>query len=120
MLLKDMEGEERRSIENGMEVNMGENMENRPELEMRWQSWMEEDWYREVVWFRLFGLTDEEKESHQLANRIRRKAASFRLTERRAGSSDSPGSASLADVEKDGYRSWCVRPTQVQSVLSLP
>ena len=66
----------------------------------------------------MFGLTDEEKESHQLANRIRRKAASFRLTSRRNGSSDSTGSASLAYVERNGSWSWCVWPPQVQSVLT--
>ena len=89
-----------------------ENTENRMELRKRWQSWIEEDWYKEVVWFRLFGLTNEEKESHQLVNRIRRQTASFCLAERN-------GSASLVFVERNGSQSWCVRPTQVQSVLSL-
>ena len=50
--------------------------------------------------------------SHQLANRIRRKAASVRIAERGSGS------ASLVFIERNGSWSWCVRPTQVQSVLS--
>ena len=65
-----------------------------------------------MIWFQLFGLTNEEKESHQLANRIRKMVASFRLAER------GNGSASLVFIERNGSQSWCVRSTQVQSVLS--
>ena len=49
------------------------------ELKERWHSWLVEGWYKEVVWFHLFGLTNEEKASSQLANRIWKKAANFRL-----------------------------------------
>ena len=38
------------------------------ELKERWHSRLGEGWYKEVVWFHLFGLTDEEKASSQLAN----------------------------------------------------
>ena len=86
---------------------------DRVRLEKKWRLWLEEDWYGEVVRFRLFGLTNKEKESHQLANRIRKKAASFRLTER--GDESVP---SLVFVERNGSQLWCVRPLQVQSVLS--
>ena len=49
------------------------------DLKEQWRSWLGEEWYKEVVWFLLFGLTEEEKASAQLANRIRKKSASFRL-----------------------------------------
>ena len=49
------------------------------DLKEQWHSWLGEEWYKEVVWFLLFGLTEEEKASAQLANRIRKKSVSFRL-----------------------------------------
>ena len=107
--------ESKRDIRREKEKSAGEGtneaIEDEAEQRKRWQSWLEEDWYREVVWFRLFGLTEEEKGSHQLASRIRWKAASFHLTARR------DGSPSLIFVERNGSRSWCVRPAQVQTVL---
>ena len=69
--MKDTESEVKKDVGHGVE----ENTEDRMELRKRWQSWIEEDWYMEVVWFRLFGRTKEEMGSHQLANRICRKAA---------------------------------------------
>ena len=49
---KDVERGERKRVGDGME----ENAKNKAELQERCQSWIEEDWYKEVVWFRLFGL----------------------------------------------------------------
>ena len=59
-----------------------------------------------MVCFRLFVLTDIEKGSYQLANRIRRKAASFHLTTRENGL------PALSFMERNGTWSWCVRPGQ--------
>ena len=105
---KDTERKEGKSTGDGTE----EDIKDRLELKKKRKSWIEEDWYREVVWFKSYELTKKEKGSHQLANRIRRKAANFRLTARENGS------ASLAFFERNGSWSWCVRPNQIQSVLS--
>ena len=88
--------------------------------------WLKEDWYKEVVWFRLFGLTDDEKASSQLANRIRKKAANFRLVASKSASNSAlnsnrkPRVVSLAFVKRNGLWSWSFRHSQVNTVLSLP
>ena len=47
---KDTQGEKRKSAGDGEE-----NTKNRMELKKKWQSWIKEYSYREVVWFKLFG-----------------------------------------------------------------
>ena len=78
-LFKEMEREQRKRVGDGAEENGKNGVEegtmDRAELTKKWQSWIGEDWYREVVWFKSYELTKKEKGSHQLANRIRRKAA---------------------------------------------
>ena len=72
-----------------------------------WQDWLEDDWYREVVLYLLFGKSDQLTENR--LRKLLREAKKFVLID-----TDPP---QLAYREVSGDLSICIRANQVQRVL---
>ena len=92
----------------------------REELASEWREWLEDKWYWEVVYYKLFGDLNDFKDengtplSARQRRLIRHKAKPYRLLPH---STDLQVAKRLLFIERNGKEAYCVCTGEVESIL---
>ena len=79
-------------------------------LRMRWQTWLEDEWYGDVVSYLLFKVPSTNLGSNRQFEKLKRDSKRFALM-------DNDGGVRLIYHETDGSRSCCMPQSQVVRIL---